>query len=62
LAWLRAHAHYDDVHPYEAMELIKRLCDHDPRMQQKALQAAEQGLAYYELALDACYQIQLAGN
>jgi hypothetical protein len=44
------------------MELIKRLCDHDPQMQQKALQAAEQGLAYYELALDACYQIQLAGN
>jgi hypothetical protein len=20
LAWLRAHAHYDDLHPYEAME------------------------------------------
>lgn len=56
LAWLRAHAHYDDAHPYEAMELIKRLCEHDPEAQQKALHAAEQGLAYYELALDACYQ------
>ncbi|GAC1569010.1 MAG: iron-containing redox enzyme family protein [Aquirhabdus sp.] len=60
LAWLRAHALYDDVHPYEAMELIKRLCDHDPEMQQKALLAAEQGLAYYELALDECYKVQLA--
>ena len=60
VAWLRAHAHYDDVHPYQAMELIKRLCDHDSLMQQKALRAAEQGLEYYELALDACYQIQLA--
>lgn len=62
VAWLRAHAHYDDVHPYEAMELIKRLCDHDPQLQQKALHAAEQGLAYYELALNACYQVQLAGQ
>lgn len=60
VAWLRAHAHYDDVHPYEAMELIKRLCDHDPQMQQKALRAAEQGLAYYELALDECYKVHLA--
>jgi pyrroloquinoline quinone (PQQ) biosynthesis protein C len=62
VAWLRAHAHYDDVHPYQAMELIKRLCDHDPQMQQKALHAAERGLAYYELALDACYQIQLVNH
>lgn len=56
MAWLRAHAHYDDAHPYEAMELIKRLCDHDPDAQQKALHAAEQGLVYYELALDACFK------
>jgi len=56
MAWLRAHAHYDDAHPYEAMELIKRLCDHDPVAQQNALNAAEQGLAYYELALDACFK------
>lgn len=62
VAWLRAHALYDDVHPYEAMELIKRLCDHDPQLQQKALYAAEQGLAYYELALDECYKVQLAGQ
>lgn len=60
LAWLRAHSMYDDLHPYEAMELIKRLCDHDPVLQQKALHAAQQGLAYYELALDDCYKIQLA--
>lgn len=60
VAWLRAHALYDDVHPYEAMELIKRLCDHDPQLQQKALHAAEQGLGYYELALDECYKVQLS--
>lgn len=58
VAWLRAHAHYDDLHPYEAMELIKRLCNDNIDMQQKALQAAQQGLAYYELALDDCYKLQ----
>lgn len=62
MAWLRAHALYDDVHPYEAMELIKRLYDHDPQLQQKALHAAEQELTYYELALDECYKVQLAGS
>ena len=58
LAWLRAHAHYDDLHPYEAMELIKRLCDKDPASQKKAFLAAKEGLAYYELALDECYKLQ----
>lgn len=62
LAWLRAHAHYDDLHPYEAMELIKRLCDQDPVMQKKAFLAAQEGLAYYELALDECYKIQQANR
>lgn len=58
LAWLRAHAHYDDLHPYEAMELIKRLCDKNPVLQKKAFLAAQEGLAYYELALDACYKLR----
>ena len=58
LAWLRAHAHYDDLHPYEAMELIKRMCNHSPELQTKAFHAAREGLAYYELALDDCYKLQ----
>lgn len=59
LAWLRAHAHYDDVHPYEAMELIKQLCEQQSEWQEKAFAAAQEGLAYYRLALDACYDIHL---
>ncbi|WP_343597704.1 iron-containing redox enzyme family protein [Acinetobacter sp.] len=58
IAWLRAHAHYDDLHPHEAMELIKRICDGKPDLQQKAFYAAQEGLAYYELALDECYKLQ----
>ncbi len=57
VAWLRAHAQYDDAHPHEAMELIKKLCDHDPVQQEKARDAAAQGLAYYELALDHCMKV-----
>lgn len=60
VAWLRAHAHYDDLHPYEAMELIKRLCDHDPEQQKKALAAATEGMHYYLMALDDCYRLQSA--
>jgi len=54
MAWLRAHVHYDDAHPYEAMELIKRLCT-DKTSRKKAFAAAQRGMEYYLLALDDCY-------
>jgi pyrroloquinoline quinone (PQQ) biosynthesis protein C len=55
LAWLQAHAAYDDEHPYEAMELIK-LCAVTEEERQKAFAATRRGLEYYLLALDDCYQ------
>ncbi|MDF2446342.1 MAG: pyrroloquinoline quinone biosynthesis protein [Moraxellaceae bacterium] len=55
MAWLRAHAHYDDAHPHEAMELVKQLCDNDPELQARAFAAARRGMEYYLLALDDCY-------
>ncbi len=55
MAWLRAHASYDDAHPHEAMELVKRLCVTDDDWE-KAFFAARRGLEYYLLALDDCYQ------
>ena len=33
MAWLRAHASYDDAHPHEAMELVKRLAVDQPARQ-----------------------------
>lgn len=56
MAWLRAHAHYDDAHPYEAMELVKLLCGTDEQLQAKAYAAAVRGMEYYLLALDDCYE------
>lgn len=55
MAWLRAHAHYDDAHPYEAMELVKILCGDDKALQAKAFAATLRGMEYYLLALDDCY-------
>jgi len=53
MAWLEAHASYDDEHPYEAMELIKR-CAVTDEDRQKALAATKRGMEYYLLALDDC--------
>lgn len=61
MAWLRAHAHYDDHHPHEAMELIKRLCQND-RERENARLAALRGMEYYILALDDCYTLQHSQN
>lgn len=53
MAWLRAHAHYDDEHPHEAMELIKLLSTTEAS-RKSAFQAAKRGMEYYLLALDDC--------
>ena len=55
MAWLRAHAHYDDAHPEEAMELIKRLCT-DEESRQRAWRAAQRGMEYYLLAARDAYE------
>jgi len=55
MAWLRAHARYDDTHPYEAMELVTR-CAKDDDDLQLAIRAAERSLDFYAMGLDACLQ------
>ena len=56
MAWLRAHAHYDDHHPHEAMELIKHLCT-DDESRETARLAAKRGMEYYVMALDDCFTL-----
>jgi pyrroloquinoline quinone (PQQ) biosynthesis protein C len=55
MAWVQAHAAYDDQHPYEAMELIK-LCAVTQEEQQQTLAATKRAFEYYLLALDFCYE------
>ena len=55
MSWLNAHATYDDVHPYEAMELIK-LCAVTEDDQNRSFAASKRAMEYYMLALDDCYE------
>lgn len=53
LFWLKAHATYDDKHPYEAMEIIKKTAV-DEVLRGKAFKAAKRAFELYALALDDC--------
>ena len=53
-SWMEAHAHYDDLHPTEALEIIKCQAT-TPELQRRVIHAAQRSLEYLSLALDACY-------
>jgi pyrroloquinoline quinone (PQQ) biosynthesis protein C len=53
--WMEAHSSYDDVHPYEALEIIKRHAT-SPTIQQHAKRAAQRSLEYLAIALDCCHR------
>jgi pyrroloquinoline quinone (PQQ) biosynthesis protein C len=55
LEWITAHAHYDDKHPEEALEIVKAYAV-TAEEQMKVRRAAKRALEYYALALDACYE------
>lgn len=61
LDWLKAHAVYDDEHPHEAMELIKR-CAQTEAERAQGFAAASLSLQYYTIALDACYAQKNSGT
>lgn len=52
--WMEAHAHYDDLHPYEALEIIKAHAT-TKGSQQRVTHAAQRSLEYLFRALEACY-------
>ena len=59
MAWIRAHARYDDTHPYEAMEHVVA-CAEEEHDLSRALEAAERSLEYYALGLDEVLEIDVA--
>lgn len=54
MQWLTSHAHYDDVHPLEAMALIRKTTSNE-REREAAFQAASRGLELFSRALTATY-------
>jgi len=53
-SWMEAHARYDDLHPTEALEIMKQHAT-TPELQHRVKQAARRSLEYLKIALDACY-------
>lgn len=56
MRWLKLHAHYDDVHPWEALEIVATLLGNDPseRAVEQVAGAVRKSYDYMALNLDAC--------
>lgn len=56
MKWLRVHAHYDDTHPWEALEIIATLLGHrpEPRDVAKIESAIVKSYEYMRAAFDEC--------
>ena len=52
--WMEAHAKYDDLHPVQALEIMKRYAT-TRDLQEKVMFAAQRSLEYLLMALEACY-------
>jgi pyrroloquinoline quinone (PQQ) biosynthesis protein C len=52
--WMEAHSFYDDLHPFEALEIMK-LHATSVELQQNVTHAAQRSLEYLFRALEACY-------
>jgi pyrroloquinoline quinone (PQQ) biosynthesis protein C len=56
MKWLRVHAHYDDTHPWEALEIISTLLGHRPQAREIAnvRSAIVKSYHYMSSAFDDC--------
>lgn len=56
IAWLNAHARYDDHHPEEALEIIKAFATTEEE-QGKCIRAVKTGMSYYAMSAKASYEM-----
>ncbi|HEV2271362.1 MAG TPA: hypothetical protein VGR92_18065 [Steroidobacteraceae bacterium] len=56
MRWLRAHAHYDDSHPWEALEIIASIlgAQPGPREVESVHAAIRRSYEYMRMTLDDC--------
>lgn len=56
MKWLKAHAHYDDVHPWEALDIICTIVGNYPTAKQvhDIEDAIKKSYALMKLNLDTC--------
>ena len=52
-AWMQNHARYDELHPIQALQVMKLYTTKD--LEEKVIFASRRSLEYLLMALDACY-------
>jgi pyrroloquinoline quinone (PQQ) biosynthesis protein C len=64
MKWLRAHAEYDDKHPWEALEIIATVLGHEPDETDIAgvRSRIRKSYDYMRLTLDECLGRSAIGN
>ncbi|BBU31349.1 hypothetical protein BTHE68_50830 [Burkholderia sp. THE68] len=56
MRWLSLHAHYDDAHPWEALEIVATLLGNAPGVDEvhAVKRSIEMSYAYLKVSLDCC--------
>lgn len=56
MSWLKLHAHYDDLHPWEALEIICTLVGGNPTLNEidQLTSSVIKSYSYMKMSLDAC--------
>jgi pyrroloquinoline quinone (PQQ) biosynthesis protein C len=64
MKWLKVHADYDDIHPWEALEIIATLLGNDPgdAAVDAVREAVQKSYEYMALTLDNCLQTSVPGG
>lgn len=58
MRWLRMHAHYDDAHPWEALDIVATLLGRAPRVADilHVKRSIQRSYEYFEVSLDCCLE------
>ncbi|MCC8396803.1 iron-containing redox enzyme family protein [Paraburkholderia sp. MMS20-SJTR3] len=56
MRWLKMHAHYDDAHPWEALDIVATLLGHEPLPQEvrDVKRSITYSYEYFKVSLDCC--------
>ena len=60
MKWLEEHAHYDDAHPHEALEIIKAATDQLSDEPARVTEAARKSLELFGKMWEACYDAEMS--
>jgi len=59
MRWLRLHAHYDDAHPWEALDIVATLLGRAPRVAdiREVKRSIQRSYEYFEVSLNCCLEV-----